>query len=106
MVKLNEFLLQAIALALNLEENCFLDMYGEEATMIAVYNLYPPCPRPDLAIGLKPHADGTAFTYLLQDKEVEGLQVLKDNQWYRVPVIPEAFVINVGDQIEVTANNS
>lgn len=77
MVKINEFLLKAIAMALNLEENSFLVLYGEEATMISVYNLYPPCPRPDLAIGLKPHADGTAFTYLLQDKEVEALQVLK-----------------------------
>lgn len=38
---------------------------------------------------------------LLLEEEVEGLQFLKDDQWYRVPVIPEAFVVNVGDQLEV-----
>jgi hypothetical protein len=38
---------------------------------------------------------------VLQDKEVEGLQVLKDNQWFKVPIIPDALVINLGDQLEV-----
>ncbi|KAH9718134.1 Fe2OG dioxygenase domain-containing protein [Citrus sinensis] len=102
--KLNEMLLKAIARALTLEENCFLDMYGEDASMLSIFNLYPPCPRPDLAIGLKPHADASVFTYLMQDKEVEGLQFQKDDPWYKVPVIPGAFVINVGDQIEIMSN--
>lgn len=98
---LNEVVLKALAKSLNLKENCFLNQYGENATMIARYNCYPPCPRPDLILGVKPHADGSAITFLLQDKEVEGLQVLKDNQWFRVPIIPNALLINVGDQVEV-----
>lgn len=104
--KLNEILLKAMAMSLNLDENCFLDMYGEKenATMIARFNFYPPCPRPDLVVGVKPHADASAFTYLLQDKQVEGLQFLKDNQWYRVPVNPEALVINAGDYAEIMSN--
>ncbi|CAK9163532.1 unnamed protein product [Ilex paraguariensis] len=72
--------------------------------MIARYNLYPPCPRPDLILGVKPHADGTAITFLLQDKEVEGLQVLKDDQWFRVPIVPNALLVNVGDQAEIMSN--
>ncbi|AES74252.1 2OG-Fe(II) oxygenase family oxidoreductase [Medicago truncatula] len=28
---------------------------------------------------------------------IEGLQ---DNQWFKVPIVPDALVINVGDQIE------
>lgn len=104
--KLNEILHKAMARCLNLEENCFLDMYGEKenATMIARFNFYPPCPRPDLVIGVKPHADASAFTYLLQDKQVEGLQFLKDSQWYRVPLNPEALVINAGDYAEIMSN--
>lgn len=98
---LNEVVLKALAKSLNLKENCFLNQYGENATMIARYNCYPPCSRPDLILGVKPHADGSAITFLLQDKEVEGLQVLKDNQWFRVPIIPNALLINVGDQVEV-----
>jgi hypothetical protein len=56
---------------------------------------------PDHVLGVKPHADGSSITFLLQDKEVEGLQVLKDNQWFKVPIIPDALVINLGDQLEV-----
>jgi hypothetical protein len=56
---------------------------------------------PDHVLGLKPHTDGSSITFVLQDKEVEGLQVLKDNQWFKVPIIPDALVINLGDQLEV-----
>jgi len=61
---------------------------------------------PDHVLGTKPHADGSTITFLLQDKEVEGLQVLKDDQWFKVPIIPDALLINVGDQIEVRNNLS
>lgn len=100
---LNEFLLKAMARSLNLEENCFLRQYGESesASIVARFNFYPACPRPDLALGIKPHADASAITFLLQDKEVEGLQVLKDDQWFRVPVVPYSILVNVGDQVEV-----
>lgn len=101
---LNEVVLKALAKSLNLKEDSFLKQYGENATMIARYNCYPPCPRPDLILGVKPHADGSAITFLLQDKQVEGLQVLKDNQWFRVPIIPNALLINVGDQVEIMSN--
>jgi len=40
---------------------------------------------------------------LMQDKEEEGVQVLKDDCWYRVPIIPDALFINVGDILEVTS---
>ncbi|KAA8535184.1 hypothetical protein F0562_030187 [Nyssa sinensis] len=101
---LTEVILKAMAKSLNLEEKCFLNQYGEGATMTAKFNLYPPCPRPDLTLGVKPHADASAITFLLQDKEVEGLQVMKDEQWFRVPIIPDALLINVGDQVEIMSN--
>lgn len=104
LAKLNELILKAMAKSLNLEENCFLNQYGENATIIARYNLYPPCLRPDLVLGVKPHGDGSAVTFLLQDKEVEGLQVLKDDKWFRVPIIPNALLINAGDQVEIMSN--
>ena len=97
-----ETVLKAMARSLNLEEDCFLDKYGEQRKMDARFNFYPPCSRPDRVLGVKPHADGSAITYLLQDKEVEGLQFLKDDEWFRAPIVPEALLINVGDQAEVT----
>ncbi|MBA0610668.1 hypothetical protein Godav_011482 [Gossypium davidsonii] len=99
-----EVLLKAMARSLNLEENQFLQQYGDQATMQARFNFYPICPRPDQVLGVKPHADGSVITMLLQDKEVEGLQVLKDDQWFNVPIIPQALLINVGDQAEIMSN--
>lgn len=98
-----ELLLKAMARSLKLKEDSFLDQYGERAIMTGRFNFYPPCPRPDLVLGLKPHSDGSAVTILLQDREVEGLQFMKDDQWVRVPNnIPHALLVNVGDQVEVT----
>jgi isopenicillin N synthase-like dioxygenase len=78
-----------MARSLNLEESCFLDQYGEQPLVTARFNFYPPCPRPDRILGVKPHADASAVTFLLQDKEVQGLQFLKDNEWFRVPISPQ-----------------
>ncbi|XVE63647.1 hypothetical protein DITRI_Ditri07aG0036800 [Diplodiscus trichospermus] len=99
-----EVLLKAMARSLNLEENRFLHQHGDQINMHARFNYYPICPRPDLVLGVKPHADGSAITMLLQDKEVEGLQILKDAQWVSVPIIPQALLINVGDQVEIMTN--
>ncbi|XP_010493145.1 PREDICTED: codeine O-demethylase-like [Camelina sativa] len=95
---------KAMARSLELEENSFLDMYGESATMDTRFNMYPPCPRPDKVIGVKPHADGSAFTLLLPDKDVEGLQFLKDGKWYKAPIVNDTILINIGDQMEIMSN--
>ncbi|KAI7735747.1 hypothetical protein M8C21_015404 [Ambrosia artemisiifolia] len=102
---INQVILKAMARSLNMEDNCFLDQYGTtNSKMFARFNYYPPCPWPDKVLGVKPHADGSAVTFLLQDKEVEGLQVLKDGQWFGVPIVPDALTVNVGDQIEIMSN--
>ncbi|TXG61910.1 hypothetical protein EZV62_013273 [Acer yangbiense] len=88
-----EVLFKAIAKSLNLEENSFLNQFGEQSLMQTRFNFYPPCSRPDLVHGVKPHTDRSGITILLQDKEVEGLQIVVDGKWYRVPVIPHALVI-------------
>ena len=63
-------------------------------------NLYPPCPQPDLVLGSAPHADRSILT-VLQQNEVSGLEVFKDGTWVSVPPIKNAFVINLGDQMQV-----
>ncbi|KAH9619326.1 hypothetical protein KSS87_012046 [Heliosperma pusillum] len=99
-----KLVLKAIAKSLDLEENSFLSQLGEDGTFFARFNFYPPCPHPDRVLGLKPHSDGSLITVLLQDKDVEGLQVLKNDQWYTVPVIPNALFVNAGDQLEIMSN--
>jgi len=90
-----------MARSLNLEEDSFLDLFGKQSLVKARINFYPPCSRPDLVLGVKPHTDRPGITVLLQDKEVEGLQVLIDDKWINVPSIPDALVVNLGDQLEV-----
>ncbi|KAK6151689.1 hypothetical protein DH2020_014324 [Rehmannia glutinosa] len=91
--QIQEQLLKSIAMSLSLPEDCFLNQFGERSTMYARFNYYPPCSRPDLVFGLKPHADGSGITILLQDKEVKGLQLLKDDKWFWVPIMPDALLI-------------
>lgn len=64
-------------------------------------NYYPPCPQPDKVIGLTPHSDASGITILLQVNEVEGLQIKKDGKWVSIKPLPNAFVINIGDSLEV-----
>lgn len=100
MQMLTEVISKAMAKSLNLEENCFLDQFGEQAVLQARFNCYSPCQRPDLVLGLKSHADGSGYTIILQDN-VEGLQVLKDERWFTVPTISDALLVLMADQMEV-----
>ncbi|KAL5697844.1 hypothetical protein ACHQM5_028954 [Ranunculus cassubicifolius] len=99
-----EVILKSMARSLNIEENFFVNSAEENAPTFARFNYYPPCSRPDLVYGIKPHADGGAVTILLPDKEVGGLQVLKDGEWNKVPIMPNALLVNVADMIEIMSN--
>ena len=65
---------------------------------------YPPCPHPELVNGLRAHTDAGGVILLFQDDQVGGLQILKDGEWIDVQPLPNAIVINTGDQIEVLSN--
>ena len=64
-------------------------------------NYYPPCPQPQLVVGLTPHSDAVGLTILLQISEVPGLEIRKDEMWVPVKPLPNAFVVNVADALEV-----
>lgn len=73
----------------------------KDGNQLMVVNCYPPCPQPDLTLGMPPHSDYGFLTILLQD-EVEGLQIKKQDKWITVEPIPNSFVVNVGDHLEVS----
>ena len=99
--KLAMKLLSLMAKALKMKDEEMRDVF-EEGMQSMRMNYYPPCPKPDLAIGLSPHSDGTGLTILLQGNEMEGLQIKKDGMWIPVTPLPGAFVVNIGDMLEVT----
>ena len=80
------------------EESIMKEM--EDGSQLIVVNCYPPCPQPDLTVGMPPHSDYGFLTLLLQD-DVEGLQILHKHCWLTVRPIPGSFVVNVGDHLEV-----
>ncbi|XP_061340719.1 protein SRG1-like, partial [Gastrolobium bilobum] len=55
-------------------------------------------------IGLNPHSDAGALNMLLHVNEIEGLQIRKDGMWIPIKPISNAFVINVGDILEILTN--
>lgn len=67
----------------------------------ALANYYPPSPHPELTLGLDAHTDVPLLTILLQSDGVTGLQVMKDDKWAPIDPIPDSFVINLGDQMQV-----
>ncbi|XP_062216945.1 flavanone 3-dioxygenase 2-like isoform X2 [Phragmites australis] len=89
----------AISESLGLEEDYIKKVLGEQEQHMAV-NFYPKCPAPDLTYGLPAHTDPNALTILLMDQQVAGLQVLKEGRWIAVNPLPNALVINIGDQLQ------
>lgn len=77
---------------------------GDEAVFMMKINYYPPCPRPDLTLGVVAHTDLSALTILVPN-QVPGLQVFKDERWVDVKYIPNALIVHIGDQIQVSLSS-
>ncbi|KAK7303053.1 hypothetical protein RJT34_13952 [Clitoria ternatea] len=65
---------------------------------------YPPCPQPELVMGLTAHSDATGITFLNQVNGVHGLQIKKHGIWIPVNISSHAFVVNIGDILEIMIN--
>ncbi|KAK0579860.1 hypothetical protein LWI29_032712 [Acer saccharum] len=70
------------------------------------FNYYPPCPQPEQVIGIAPHSDSSGITILLEVNDVQGLQIKKDGMWIPVKPLPNAFIINIGDILEILSNGT
>lgn len=101
--KLCERLVETLSESLGLEPNYLMKALGGENKVGAGLraNFYPKCPQPHLTLGLSSHSDPGGITILLPDEEVAGLQVRRGDRWITVKSIPNAFIVNIGDQIQV-----
>ncbi|KAJ7545945.1 hypothetical protein O6H91_08G017300 [Diphasiastrum complanatum] len=98
--KLAKLLLAFMSEGLNLSSENLEKCLGDEFKQTFLINHYPPCPNPELVLGVNSHSDPSALTVLLQD-EIGGLQVFHEGNWFDVKPLANAFVINVGDEVEV-----
>ncbi|KAL5705047.1 hypothetical protein ACHQM5_023396 [Ranunculus cassubicifolius] len=105
MKELSYKLLELISLSLGLPAKKLNDFFRDQTSFIRL-NYYPPCPSPDLALGVGRHKDAGALTVLFQD-DVGGLDVKRksDGEWVRVKPTPNSYIINVGDIIQVWSND-
>ncbi|KAE9613581.1 hypothetical protein Lal_00016142 [Lupinus albus] len=105
--KLAYKLLELIALSLGLEPKRFEEFFIKDQTSSIRLNHYPSCSYPQLALGVGRHKDPGALTILAQD-EVGGLEVKQkaDQEWIGVKPTPDAYIINVGDIIQVWSNDA
>ncbi|KAI6701277.1 hypothetical protein NL676_015601 [Syzygium grande] len=106
--KLAYKLMGLIAQSLGLPASRFDEFFKDQTSFIRL-NHYPPCPVPHLALGLGRHKDmGVHLQTILAQDDVGGLEVKRksDGEWVFVKPIPDAFVINVGDIIQVWSNET
>lgn len=95
-------LLRAIWESLDLDVSFMeesLELKSSRQTLVG--NLYPPCPQPELALGLPPHSDPCLVTLLMQNKGYNGLQVLHNGKWIVIQLVPRSLLYLTGDIIEV-----
>ncbi len=98
-------LARLFALALGLREDWFDEKVDRHNSNLMA-NYYPADDQPAGHVRLSQHSDWGNLTILLQDESQRGLQVLNDRgEWLDVPVVPGAFVINIGDLLARWTND-
>lgn len=101
-VRLGGVMLKILSINLGLSEDFLRNSFGgDDIGACLRVNFYPKCPEPDLTLGLSSHSDPGGMTFLLPDPNVPGLQVRRGDDWITVKPVPHAFVVNIGDQIQV-----
>ncbi|WOL19969.1 hypothetical protein Cni_G28771 [Canna indica] len=97
-------LLKGIWESLDLDESYMNKAFNLEACFqVFVANFYPPCPQPELAMGLPPHSDHGLLTILHQNA-IDGLHVKHGNGWVYVKPLPNSFLVNTGDHMQIVTN--
>ncbi|CAK9174076.1 unnamed protein product [Ilex paraguariensis] len=97
-------LLKGISESLGVDNNYMEKTLNlDSGLQIFILNLYPPCPQPELAMGLPPHSDHGLLTLLIQN-EVPGLQVQHNGKWVTVNPLPNSFLVNTADHLEIFSN--
>ncbi|KAB2072925.1 hypothetical protein ES319_A07G050500v1 [Gossypium barbadense] len=76
----------------------------DRGMQVMAVNCYPPCPKPEMPLGLPPHSDYTCLTIILQSST--GLEILDtdDGNWKMVPELHGVLQVHIGDHFEVMSN--
>ena len=96
-------LMSLLSVGLNLPEDYFENRFGEERMSLTKLIRYPATPEGEF--GVNAHHDA-GFLTVLAAGDTPGLQILNgNNEWVPVPVVPDAFVINLGEMLQAISGN-
>ena len=107
METLSRDLMRMFALALELDEYWFDDKIDKHMTNLIASN-YPDQPEelPNGQLRAGPHTDYGSLTILKTEDKPGGLEVLDARgNWSPVPIVPDSFVINLGDLMAQWTND-
>jgi isopenicillin N synthase-like dioxygenase len=96
-------LLRALSVGLGLDADHLERLFGERTMSLAKFIHYPP--TPEGGAGVNAHHDA-GFLTVLAPGPTPGLQVRNpDGAWIDVPVVEDAFVINLGEMLQGVTGN-
>jgi isopenicillin N synthase-like dioxygenase len=96
-------LLRAFALSLGQHEDVFDECWRGLPNQVIKTIHYPGRSTPETSQGCGAHKDSEFLTLLAQD-EIGGLEVLVDGEWQPAVPLPECFVVNTGELLELASN--
>ncbi|MDQ1571872.1 MAG: hypothetical protein QOF79_2546 [Actinomycetota bacterium] len=97
-------LLRAWALSLGAPENVFDAAFADHPFSLIKIVRYPGESDPAPKQGVGAHRDGGVLTLLLVEPGKGGLQVEHEGEWIDAPSLPGAFVVNIGEMLELATN--
>ncbi|KAF7816417.1 protein SRG1-like [Senna tora] len=101
--RVSKEILANLSLLMKMKEDSLKEMHKVMRLGMRM-NYYPLCSKPELVLGIGPHSDSSSITILLQDDDITGLQIHHQEQWVPVKPLPGAFVVNVGDALQIWSN--
>ena len=99
-------LLRTWAVALGAPEDVFDDAFGDDRAFSLIKIVRYPGTSDDANVqqGVGAHRDGGVLTLLLVEPDKAGLQVEHDGEWIDAPSLPGAFVVNIGEMLELATD--
>jgi isopenicillin N synthase-like dioxygenase len=97
-------LMRALAVSLGQPEDVFDPAFAERPTIFVKVIRYPGDSQPERQQAVGAHRDGGVLTLLMVEPDKGGLQIEHDGDWIEAPAVPGAFVVNIGEMLELATD--
>ena len=97
-------ILRSLAVSLGAPEDSFDAAFAERPQAFIKIVRYPGESNPEPKQGVGAHRDGGVLTLLLVEPGKGGLQVEYNGEWIDAPSVPGAFVVNIGEMLELATS--